>query len=140
MDDVVAFGAPRDVVGVAEGVHLQRADVGRQEGEVLRGRGEHVPGVEVEEGHKEVEPDRGNGGHDQVGEDVVAEDVSRERVFELRDDDVEGAEEGVGHDDGVDNHAGHEHALGSAGTKSFSRGIEGIERMGVHIPLRTVAH
>ena len=35
VDDVVAFGAPGDVVRVAEGVDLQRADVGGQEGEVL---------------------------------------------------------------------------------------------------------
>ena len=36
MDDVVAFGSPGDVVGVAEGVDLEGADVGREEGEVLR--------------------------------------------------------------------------------------------------------
>ena len=36
VDDVVAFGAPGDVVGVAEGVDLQGADVRREEGEVLR--------------------------------------------------------------------------------------------------------
>lgn len=35
VDDVVAFGAPGDVVGVAEGVDLEGADVGREEGEVL---------------------------------------------------------------------------------------------------------
>ena len=35
VDDVVAFGAPGDVVGVAEGVHLEGADVGGEEGEVL---------------------------------------------------------------------------------------------------------
>lgn len=35
VDDVVALGAPGDVVRVAEGVHLQRADVRRQQGEVL---------------------------------------------------------------------------------------------------------
>ena len=35
VDDVVAFGAPGDVVGVAEGVDLQGADVGGEEGEVL---------------------------------------------------------------------------------------------------------
>ena len=51
VDDVVALGAPGDVVGVAEGVDLERADVGGEEGKVLRGGGEHVPRVEVEEGH-----------------------------------------------------------------------------------------
>lgn len=35
VDDVVAFGAPGDVVGVAEGVDLEGADVGGEEGEVL---------------------------------------------------------------------------------------------------------
>ena len=35
VDDVVAFGTPGDVVGVAEGVDLQGADVGGEEGEVL---------------------------------------------------------------------------------------------------------
>ena len=36
MDDIITLGAPGDVVGVAEGVDLQGADVGGQEGEVLR--------------------------------------------------------------------------------------------------------
>ena len=36
VDDVVAFGAPGDVVGVAEGVDLEGADVRREEGEILR--------------------------------------------------------------------------------------------------------
>ena len=109
VDNVVALGAPGDVVGVAESVDLQSADVGGEEGEVLRRGSEHVPGVEVQEGHEEVEADGGGGADDQVGEDVVAEDDDGEGVFELRDDDVERAEEGVRHDDGVDDHAGHEH-------------------------------
>lgn len=36
MDDVVTFGAPGDVVRVAEGVDLQSADVRREEGKILR--------------------------------------------------------------------------------------------------------
>lgn len=36
INDIVAFGAPGDVVGVAEGVDLQGADVGGEKGEVLR--------------------------------------------------------------------------------------------------------
>lgn len=115
VDDVVAFGAPGDVVGVAEGVDLEGADVGGEEGEVLGRGGEHVPGVEVEEGHEEVEADGGGGGDDQVGEHVVAEREAGVRVAELADDDVEGREGGVGHDDGVDDHAGHEHAFGAGG-------------------------
>ena len=113
MDDVVAFGAPRDIVGVAEGVDLQGADVGGEEGEVLCGRGEHVPGVEIEEGHEEVEADGGGGGDDEVGEDIVAHDECSEGVFELGDDDVHGAEEGVAHDNRIYDHAGHEHSLGT---------------------------
>ena len=57
VDDVVAFGTPGDVVGVAEGVYLEGADVGREKGEVLGRGGEHVPGVEIKEGHQEVETD-----------------------------------------------------------------------------------
>ena len=57
VDDIVALGAPGDIVGVAEGVDLQGADVGGKEGEVLGGGGEHVPRVKVEEGHEEVKSD-----------------------------------------------------------------------------------
>ncbi len=42
-------------MGVTERVDLEGADVGGKEGEVLGCGGEHVPGVEVEEGHEEVE-------------------------------------------------------------------------------------
>lgn len=99
VDDVVAFGAPGDVVRVAEGVHLQRADVRRQQGEVLCRRGEHVPWVQVQEGHEEVQPERRAGRDDQVREDVVAQREARAGVFELRDDDVERCEGRVSHDD-----------------------------------------
>ena len=57
MDDIIAFCAPGDVVGVAESVDLESADVGWEKREVLCGGGEHVPWVEVEEGHEEIEPD-----------------------------------------------------------------------------------
>lgn len=49
VDYVVTFGAPGNVVGVAEGVDLEGADVGGEEGKVLCRGGEHVPWVEVEE-------------------------------------------------------------------------------------------
>lgn len=113
VDDVVAFGAPGDVVGVAEGVDLEGADVGREEGEVLGRGGEHVPGVKVEEGHEEVEAHGGGGGDDEVGEEVVAEFEVRRGGFELKDYYVEGREGGVGHYDRIDDYAGHEHSLGS---------------------------
>lgn len=44
-------------MGVTKGVDLQRADVGGEEGEVLSRGGEHVPGVEVEEGGVEIQSD-----------------------------------------------------------------------------------
>lgn len=113
VDDVVAFGAPGDVVGVAEGVDLEGADVGGEEGEVLGRGGEHVPGVEVEEGHEEVETQRGACRDDEVGEDVVAKREACGGVFDLADYDVEGCEGRVGHYDGVDYHAGHKHLFGS---------------------------
>ena len=113
MDDVVALGAPRDVVRVAEGVDLQRADVGGQQGKVLRRRGEHVPGVQVQEGHEEVEADGRARGHDQVGEDVIADVQGAQGGLELRDDDVEGGEGGVGHYHGEDEHGGEEHFFGA---------------------------
>ena len=52
---VVAFGSPCDVVGVAEGVDVEDVDVGWGEEEVLEEGGEHVPGVEEEEGDDEPE-------------------------------------------------------------------------------------
>ena len=75
MDDVVTFRAPGDVVGVAECVHLESTDVGREEGEILRRGGEHMPRIKVEERHEKVETDGGSGGNDEVGEDVVAHGV-----------------------------------------------------------------
>ena len=51
---IVAFRAPSYVMGVAEGVHLQCADVGWEEGEVLGTRCKHMPRVQIEKGHEEV--------------------------------------------------------------------------------------
>ena len=48
MDDVIAFSSPGDIVSVAEGIDLKRADVRREKSKVLGGRGEHMPRVEVE--------------------------------------------------------------------------------------------
>ena len=88
VDDVVAFGAPGHVVGVAEGVDLEGADVGGEEGEVLCRGGEHVPGVEIEEGHEEVEADSGGCGYHEVGEEIVTEFEGCAGRFELQDDNV----------------------------------------------------
>ena len=102
VDDVVAFCTPCDVVGVAESIDLEGTDVGREEGEVLCGGGEHMPGVEVKEGHEEVEANGGGGGDDEVGEDVVADGEGGFGGAKLDNDNVEGTKGGVGHDDGVD--------------------------------------
>ena len=75
VDDVIAFGAPGNVVGVAEGVDLEGTDVGGEESEILPRGCEHVPWVEVEEGHEEVQADRGGSGDNKVGEDVVTHGI-----------------------------------------------------------------
>ncbi len=101
MDDVVTFSTPGDVVGVAEGVDLEGADVRWKEGKVLGCGCEHMPGVEVEEGHEEVEANCGTGRNDEISEDVVADNQGRGWALELGDHDVEGCEGGVRHDDRV---------------------------------------
>jgi len=42
-------------------------------------------------------------------------------VFELEDDDVEGGEGGVCHDDGVGDHGGEEHAFGALGAVAHAQ-------------------
>ena len=113
MDYVVAFGAPRDVVGVAESIHLQRADVRRKKSKILSGRGEHVPRVEVEERHEEVDADCGASGDNQIGKDVVAKVERGFWVFQLQDHDVDRCEYCVCHDYGIADKAAHEHLLSS---------------------------
>ena len=114
MDDVVAFGAPGDVVSVAEGVDLEGADVGWEKGEVLSRGGEHVPRVKVQEGHEEVKTDGRASRHDKISEDVITEDERGVWAFELCNDYVESGESSVGHDHRVDDQTGHEHSFGPA--------------------------
>jgi hypothetical protein len=116
VDYVVAFGAPGDVVRVAKGVDLQSADVGGEEHEVGCGAGEHVPRVEVEEGHEEVDTDRGASRDDEVGEDIVTETEVSVTVFQLTDHDVDAGEGIVCHDYGIDYHRGEVQFLGSLGS------------------------
>ena len=73
MDNVVAFGAPSDIVGVAKGVDLEGADIRGEEGKILACGGEHMPWIKIKEGHEEIEADCRARGDDKVGEDVVAE-------------------------------------------------------------------
>lgn len=58
-----------------------------------------MPGIEVEEGHQEVETDCGGSGDDEVSEDVVAEFEGGVAASKLGYDYVEGCEGGVGHYD-----------------------------------------
>ena len=113
VDYIVTFGAPGDVVGIAEGVDLQRADVGGEEEEVLCGGGKHVPGVEVEEGHEEVKAYGRDGGDDEVGEDIITD--FKAACFELNNYDVKGGEGVVGHYYAVGYHGAHIEPLCSLG-------------------------
>ncbi len=70
----------------------------------MSGRGEHTPGIKVEEGHQEVESNSRDGGDDQVGEHVVAEFDFRVLLRHLPDDDVDTCEYGICHDNSVDDH------------------------------------
>lgn len=110
MNYVVSFGTPRDIVGVAEGVDLKRANIGWKEEEVLQGGSEHVPWVEVEEGHQKVDSNRGCHGDDEVRENVIA-DCEVFGFEDLADDDVETGENVVGHDDRVNYHRSHVNPL-----------------------------
>ena len=51
---VVSFGAPCDVVGVAEGVDVEDVDVGGSQEEVLDEAGCHMPGIEEEDRGEQV--------------------------------------------------------------------------------------
>ena len=97
MDDVVTFGTPADVVRVAEGIDLECADVRGEKREVLSAGGEHVPWVEVDKGHEEVNAYGRACGDDQVGEDIVAKVEGCCWTFELDNDDIYGREDCVGH-------------------------------------------
>lgn len=72
-----------------------------------------MPWVEVHEGHEEVEADGGGGGDDEVGKCVVADGFGRVAMFELVDNDIDGGEGCVCHDDAVADHAPEEHLLGT---------------------------
>ena len=74
-----------------------------------------MPGVEVEEGHEEVDADGGTRGDDEIGEDVVAEVEALGVVSELPDDDVDAGEGVVSHDYCVDYHGGEVESLGALG-------------------------
>ncbi len=102
---VVAFGAPGDVVGVAEGVDVENVDVGWGQEEILDERCEEVPRVEEEEGYDEPEDIGGDKGEDEVAEELILEYLDE---FEFRllsldldrsDCYVDGGEYQVEHDE-----------------------------------------
>ena len=86
-----------------------------------------MPGIEVEEGHQEVQSHGRAGGDDEIGEDVVAQLERDGGSFELRNDDVDGGEDCVCHDDREDYHAGHEYLLGARETLSVSENWGSME-------------
>mgnify|MGYP007031667308 CR=1 FL=1 len=102
---------------VADGVDLQRADVRRQEDQVLQEGGEHAPGVEIHKGHDEAGANGRYCGHDDVNKDVIAQhQVWIVLKTELADDDVDASENGPRHDDGVDDHGRDVHLFGALGS------------------------
>ena len=98
---VVAFRAPGDVVGVAEGVDVEDVDVGGCEEEVLNEGCYHVPGIEEHDARDEVEDVGRAHGDDKREEDVVrkeeadGEDLLFELVLYRLDRDEDGGEEEV---------------------------------------------
>lgn len=68
---------------VAESVNVEDVDVGRREEQVLDERGEHVPGVEEEEGDDEVQDVCTGHGDDEGEEDFVGEEDGEAEVFAL---------------------------------------------------------
>ena len=82
---VVAFGAPGDVVGVAEGVDVQDVEVGGGKEEVLDEGGYHVPGVEEEDAGDEVEDVGAGHGDDEGEEDAVGEEVGEAEAVVVLD-------------------------------------------------------
>ena len=72
-----------------------------------------MPWVKVQDGHEEVDPHCGCGGDDKICEDVVSDRCfccySGGGLGESLDDDVEGGEGRVHHDNGVGGHSCCEH-------------------------------
>ena len=111
---VGTLGSPRDIVPIGKSVDIEDIGEGRHEQEVLSEGGEHVPGIEVQEGGDEVETeccDDGDEddayavGGEELGEIVnaVCDGVAAKGATEK----VEGEDDEVELDDGED-HEGHD--------------------------------
>jgi hypothetical protein len=70
---VVSFCAPCDVVGVAEGVHVEDVDICWRQKEVLQEASSHMPGIEEEDGGEEVEEPCRTHADDEGEEQLVGE-------------------------------------------------------------------
>ena len=110
---VGALGAPGDVVGVAEGVDVEDVDVHGREEDVLKEGGKHVPRIQEEETHGEVENVCREEGDDERVEFFVGEEDGGgemavgaiDGLLDGFDDDEDGGEGEVDHqDDPEDDH------------------------------------
>ena len=72
---VGALSSPRDVVPVGEGVNVEDVGEGGHEEQVLQEGGEHVPGIEVQEGGDEVETEGRDHGDEDDADTVWTEEL-----------------------------------------------------------------
>lgn len=87
-------------MGVAEGVDVEDVGVGGREEHVLHHGGDHVPGVEHEEGSDQPDAVGGDDGDDECVEELVTEEVGEgEAILDVgldgNDGDVDGCEHQV---------------------------------------------
>ena len=68
---VVAFRAPSDVVGIAEGIDVEDVDVGWRQEEVLNERGDQMPRIEEEYRGNNPEDVGGEEGDDQSDKESI---------------------------------------------------------------------
>ena len=75
-----------------------------------------MPWIQVHEGHEEVETNRCRSRDNEVGKNVGTDRLFRLRILELDNDNVEGSEGSVSHDDTIHDHTPEEHLLGTLGS------------------------
>nr|POF01296.1 hypothetical protein CFP56_21244 [Quercus suber] len=111
---VVTLSSPSNVMGVAEGIHVQDVDISGREEEVLDEGGKHVPRVEEEDGGDEVENPGRCHRDDEGAEYGVREEQSEREAVVLRDRglhrfdrDENGGEEQIDHQHSPEVDLGH---------------------------------
>ena len=72
---VVTLGAPGNIVGVAEGIHVKNVDVRRRHEEVLDEAGEKMPWIEEKEGDDEPQYVCGQERDDEIAKEGVVNEV-----------------------------------------------------------------